>query len=111
MFALIGSGWRARMFLDVARGLGTVRCGGWWCGPRASWTCRPSRPWTPACASSPRFRAHRHAAAGDAGIIAEAVERGLPVLAETPPAPDLDGLRALWSAVGRPGWSRWPSST
>ena len=35
--------------------------------------------------------------------VVEAVDRGLPVLAETPPAPDLDGLRALWSAVGDSG--------
>ena len=27
-FALIGSGWRAQMFLKVARELGTVRCEG-----------------------------------------------------------------------------------
>jgi predicted dehydrogenase len=37
------------------------------------------------------------------GFISDAVGRGLPVLAETPPAPDLDGLRALWSAVGESG--------
>jgi len=37
------------------------------------------------------------------GLIADAVDRGLPVLAETPPAPDLDGLRKLWSAVGGSG--------
>jgi predicted dehydrogenase len=36
-------------------------------------------------------------------FIVDAVDRGLPVLAETPPAPDLDGLRALWSAVGDSG--------
>ena len=52
-FALIGSGWRAQMFLKVARELGTVRCGrGRWCEPRAAWMCQPSRPWTRVCASS-----------------------------------------------------------
>lgn len=34
------------------------------------------------------------------GIIAECVRLGVPVLTETPPAADLDGLRALWSEVG-----------
>ncbi|MFD1721623.1 Gfo/Idh/MocA family protein [Amnibacterium endophyticum] len=28
------------------------------------------------------------------------VERGVPVLAETPPAPDVDGMRSLWADVG-----------
>jgi predicted dehydrogenase len=37
------------------------------------------------------------------GIIAEAVALGVPVLAETPPAGDLAGLRALWDAAGGPG--------
>lgn len=32
--------------------------------------------------------------------IREFVRRGVRVLAETPPAPDLDGLRSLWSDVG-----------
>jgi predicted dehydrogenase len=36
-------------------------------------------------------------------VITEAVERGLPVLAETPPAPDREGLHALWQAVGASG--------
>ena len=30
----------------------------------------------------------------------ELVARGLHTLAETPPAPDLDGLRSLWADVG-----------
>jgi predicted dehydrogenase len=33
-------------------------------------------------------------------VIRAAVDRGLPVLAETPPAPDLAGMRALWDDVG-----------
>ena len=35
--------------------------------------------------------------------IRELVARGVRVLAETPPAPDLDGLRALWADVGASG--------
>ncbi len=34
------------------------------------------------------------------GFVIEAVDRGLPVLAETPPAPDLEGLPSLWATVG-----------
>lgn len=36
-------------------------------------------------------------------VIEEAVSHGLPVLAETPPAPDLEGLRRLWERVGTSG--------
>ena len=39
----------------------------------------------------------------NAGVVREAVARGLPVLSETPPAPDADGMRALWSDVGDSG--------
>jgi predicted dehydrogenase len=37
------------------------------------------------------------------GAIADLVGRGIRVLAETPPAPDADGLRKLWSDVGATG--------
>jgi predicted dehydrogenase len=33
-------------------------------------------------------------------VIEALVRAGIPVLAETPPAPDADGLRALWARVG-----------
>jgi predicted dehydrogenase len=36
-------------------------------------------------------------------VVAEVVERGVPVVAETPPAPDVAGLRALWHKVGGSG--------
>jgi predicted dehydrogenase len=103
-FALIGSGWRAGMFLDVAAVLGTVRCIG-----VVQRTPRPVG--VPAFESldaclreiRPDFVLTATPSTVTPGVIAGAVDRGLPVLAETPPAADLDGLRALWSAVGASG--------
>ena len=100
-FALIGSGWRAQMFLKVARELGTFRCEG-------VVVRTPRRLDVPTFTS---LDACLHQARPDFVLIAtprgvtpqvitDVVDRGLPVLAETPPAPDLEGLRTLWSAVG-----------
>ena len=103
-FALIGSGWRARMFLDVARELGTVRCAGVVVRtPRRLEV--PSFTSLDACLRQvrPDFVLTATPWPVTPGFIGEAVDRGLPVLAETPPAPDLAGLRALWSAVGASG--------
>jgi predicted dehydrogenase len=103
-FALIGNGWRARMFLKVAGELGTLRCAGVVVRtPRrldvptftSLDTClRQTRP-DFVLTATPRPVTPR--------VIAEAVDRGLPVLAETPPAPDLESLRTLWAAVGDSG--------
>jgi predicted dehydrogenase len=103
-FALIGSGWRARMFLKVARELGTIRCGG-------MVVRTPRRLDVPTFTSLDEclrelpvdFVLTATPSSVTPYVIADAVDRGLPVLAETPPAPDLDGLRALWSAVGDSG--------
>ncbi len=100
-FALIGSGWRARMFLKVAGELGTIRCGG-------AVVRTPRRLEVPSFTSldeclrelSIDFVLTTTPPSVTPHFIAAAVGRGLPVLAETPPAADLDGLRALWSAVG-----------
>lgn len=103
-FALIGSGWRARMFLTVAARLGTVRCGG-----VVLRTPRPldvpTFPSLDACLGEfrPDFVLTATPVSATPAVLADAVDRGLPVLAETPPAPDLEGLRALWSAVGDSG--------
>ena len=103
-FALIGSGWRARMFLKVANELGTTPCAG-------AVVRTPRRLELPTFTSLDAclrelpvdfvLTATPWTVTPD--FIIEAVDRGLPVLAETPPAPDLDGLRALWSAVGDSG--------
>jgi predicted dehydrogenase len=41
--------------------------------------------------------------AANPGVVSAAVDRGVPVLAETPPAPDADTLRSQWAAVGGSG--------
>ena len=100
-FALIGSGWRARMFLKVAGELGTIRCGGVVVRTRRRLevptftsldACLRELPVDFVLTATPRSVTPQ--------VITDAVDRGLPVLAETPPAADLDGLRTLWSAVG-----------
>jgi predicted dehydrogenase len=116
-FGVVGSGWRAEFFLRAARAMpDRFRCVGVvtrtaerGAEVTAAWgvptvrsveelvtatgptTDRPelvvvSVPWpvTPE-------------------VTAELVALGIPVLAETPPAPDADGLRALWAEVGSSG--------
>jgi predicted dehydrogenase len=103
-FAMIGGGFRARALLEVARELETVRCVG-----AVLRTPRPfDVPAFPTLTALLRevpvdFVLTVTAKPATPAAIIEAVDRGLPVLAETPPAPDLDGLRALWSAAGESG--------
>ena len=103
-FALIGGGFRARAFLQVARSLDTVRC----VGAVVRTPRRLEVPTYPVAGGVPargpgRLRPDRDAKPVTPAFVVDAVERGLPVLAETPPAPDLAGLRDLWSAVGDSG--------
>lgn len=111
-FALIGSGWRSRFFLRLARSAperfavsGVVtrsvergaEVAATWQVPTFSSIADlltdhrplfviPCVPW---------------AATGPTTI--ELARAGIPVLAETPPAADLAGLTALWDAVGSTG--------
>jgi predicted dehydrogenase len=103
-FALIGSGWRAQTFLRVARELGTIHCGGVVVRTPRQLDV-PAFPSLDACLRERPvdFVLTTTPWAVTPAFIIEAVDRGLPVLAETPPAADLDGLRALWSAVGDSG--------
>ena len=103
-FALIGSGFRAQALLTVANELETIRCvGAVVRTPRQVGV--PTFPTLDACLreSDVDFVLVATARSATPGFIADAVDRGLPVLAETPPAPDLANLRALWSAVGESG--------
>ncbi|GAA1853478.1 hypothetical protein ACFFOM_20340 [Microlunatus capsulatus] len=103
-FALVGSGFRAQMFLDVARALGTVSCvGAVVRTPRTLGV--PTFGSLDACvaAARPDFVLTTTPWSVTPAAVVQAVERGLPVLAETPPAPDLEAMRDLWAAVGGSG--------
>ncbi|MCO8274539.1 gfo/Idh/MocA family oxidoreductase [Actinoplanes sp. TRM 88003] len=103
-FALVGFGFRAAAFYRVAQALPSVECvGAVVRKPRAL-------PVTGfgdlrACVreTRPDFVVTAVPRAANPGVVVDAVELGLPVLAETPPAPDQDGLRLLWEKVGSSG--------
>lgn len=96
-FALIGFGFRARTLLRVAAGLPGLTCAG-------AVVRSPRALPVPAFASLAEvvadFVVTAVPRAANPAVIEEAAARGLPVLAETPPAPDVAGLRALWAAAG-----------
>jgi predicted dehydrogenase len=111
-FAVVGTGWRAQYFLrlagllpdrfEVAGVVGRSSESAERVGAR--WNARPFTSLEAMVAAGrPEFIVTA-LPWGTAPVVAEAaVALGLPVLSETPPAPDLDGLRALWSAVGASG--------
>ena len=92
------------MFLDVARRLETLACGGIVVRTPRDLEV-PTFASFDACLREVRPDFVLTATPRDVTpvVIADAVDRGLPVLAETPPGADLDGLRALWSCVGDSG--------
>ncbi len=103
-FAVVGAGWRAEFFWRVAASLPTLDCVGA--------VVRTPRPLpVPAYGSAaecldrarPDFVVTSVPREVTPAVVRELVEAGVPVLAETPPAPDADGLRALWADVGASG--------
>ncbi|NUT48267.1 MAG: gfo/Idh/MocA family oxidoreductase, partial [Saccharothrix sp.] len=103
-FAIVGSGWRAEYFWRLAAALEGLECVG--VVSRA-----PKELPVPVHLSlddclrhaEPDFVVTAVPWPVTPGLVVELVERRVPVLAETPPAPDLDGLRSLWAAVGGSG--------
>ncbi|WP_082099725.1 Gfo/Idh/MocA family protein [Demequina maris] len=122
-FAIVGTGWRTRFMLRLAAMAPELL------EPVAIVGRTPARAHdalVEARAAAAPFAAHLHdhlpvggldqalslrpdfvvaAVPWDAspGVIRDVVEAGVPVLAETPPAPDLPGLRSLWASVGETG--------
>ena len=111
-FGVVGTGWRAQYYLRLARLLpehvelvGIV-------GRRPEVAEPMARQWgVPAYGSlselvtseRPDFVVSAVPWAATPGVSEAAVELKTPVLCETPPAPDLDGLRRLWQSVGASG--------
>jgi predicted dehydrogenase len=103
-FAVVGAGWRAEMFWRLAAGLEDVDCvGAVVRSPRSLPV--PTFTSLAECVAqaAPDFVVTAVPWPVNPGVVVEAVERGLPVLAETPPAPDADGLRELWKTAGDTG--------
>ncbi|HEX9999992.1 MAG TPA: Gfo/Idh/MocA family oxidoreductase [Actinoplanes sp.] len=105
-FALVGFGFRAAAIHRVAQALPGLQCVG-------AVVRAPHRRELPVPAfadlaqclaqARPDFLVTAVSPAANPGFITEAVAHGLPVLAETPPAVDRPGLRALWAAAGGSG--------
>ncbi|XVV17360.1 Gfo/Idh/MocA family protein [Actinoplanes sp. CA-131856] len=99
-FAVIGSGWRAEMFWRLAAALPDVECVG-----AVVRTPRdlPVPTFGSLAEIQPDFVVTAVPWEANPDVILQAVQRGLPVLAETPPAPDAAKLFALWQLTGDTG--------
>jgi predicted dehydrogenase len=103
-FAIVGSGWRSEYFWRLAAALDDLTCVG-------VVSRRPKDLPVPVhlsldeclATTKPDFVVTAVPWAVTPTLVVELVRRGVPVLTETPPAPDVDGLRALWHQVGDSG--------
>ncbi len=103
-FVTVGAGWRAEYFWRAAAGLPDLECvGAVVRSPRALEV--PVFTSLEECLVSarPDFVVTATPWPVTPTVLTELVRLGIPALAETPPAPDLDGLHALWAAVGTSG--------
>lgn len=104
-FAIIGGGWRAAFYLRVARELpARFRVCGVLTRDAAKgrklehqWDVRTYRDLDALLAAKPAFVVTSVSWEANPGLVAELIQRGVPVLSETPPAPDLHGLKRLWT--------------
>jgi predicted dehydrogenase len=99
-FAVVGAGWRAEFFWRLADAVPDLEClGAVVRTPRDL----PVPVFTSLDDIRPDFVVTSVPWDASPGVILAAVERGLPVLAETPPAPDAAGLAELWRRAGGTG--------
>jgi predicted dehydrogenase len=103
-FAVVGAGFRAAAYPRLAACLDDVSCVGVVARTPRRWPV-PVFTSLDEClaAARPDFLVTALPWTVNPGVLGQAVERGVPVLSETPPAADLAGLRELWAAVGASG--------
>jgi predicted dehydrogenase len=110
-FAVIGAGWRSDFHIRMAKTAPdrleavAVVTNSDAAAERmaARWGIPAVRSIGEALAYAPEFVISAVSWSAMPGVVTELVEAGAHVLAETPPAPTADGLRALWDAVGASG--------
>jgi predicted dehydrogenase len=110
-FGVVGSGWRSEFFLRMARLMPdrfevtavVTRTADRGDEVTARWGVPTVRTVAELPTTGPEAVVVGVPWAVTPGVVRELVAADVPVLAETPPAPDVDGLRSLWSDVGASG--------
>jgi predicted dehydrogenase len=107
-FAVVGRGWRAQFFLRLAAVLPErftatsvmTRAAG---DDIGGWAVPVVQDVQSLLRSEPEFVITSVSWDANPGLVEAVAALGVPVLSETPPAPDRDGLAKLWGAVGASG--------
>jgi len=108
-FAIVGAGWRSEFYLRIAKELPDrfsvagvlVRSMEKADAFRAQWGVPASgHSIDEILKSDPEFVVTSVPWQVNPGLLIDLARRNVPVLSETPPAPDLPAMRALWEAVG-----------
>ena len=110
-FAIIGSGWRSEFLLRMARAAPdrlevvavVARTEAEAERIAARWGVPTMRTIGEALACNPEFVVSAVSWPSMPVVVRELVAAGAKVMAETPPAPELEGLRSLWRDVGASG--------
>ncbi len=100
---MVGAGFRARIFWDVARGAGSECVGAVVRSPRVLPVPTYGSLAEAIDQAAPDFVVCSTSWDATPVVARECVARGIPVLCETPPARDAAGLDDLWAAAGESG--------
>lgn len=110
-FGVVGRGWRSRFYLRLAQAMPDrfwavgVLTRNAAAGERvtADWGVATTQDLPSLLATRPEVVVTSVPWDVNPGLVTDIVRAGVPVLSETPPAPDVAGLVALWEAVGAGG--------